>query len=80
MNGKKIGGWIVRDGIAAVDGTSLPWGLTPLYSIVFHGICLVCGHKGRCVRCDGQITGEDMPAYVNGRLCNYCYHMSSKED
>ena len=27
MNGKKIGGWIVRDGIAAVDGTSLPWGL-----------------------------------------------------
>ena len=31
MNGKKIGGWIVRDGIAAVDGTSLPWGLTPLY-------------------------------------------------
>ena len=45
-----------------------------------HGICLVCGHKGRCVRCDGQITGEDMPAYVNGRLCNYCYHMSSKED
>ena len=31
MNGKKIGGWIVRDGFAAVDGTSLPWGLTPLY-------------------------------------------------
>lgn len=26
MNGKKIGGWIVRDGIAAVDETSLPWG------------------------------------------------------
>lgn len=34
MNGKKIGGWIVRDGIAAVDGTSLPWGLTPLYRAV----------------------------------------------
>lgn len=31
MKGKKIGGWIVRDGIAAVDETSLPWGLTPLY-------------------------------------------------
>lgn len=52
MNGKKIGGWIVRDGIAAVDGTSLPWGpiVSPLcpkgnslpwgsYSIVHYDIC-----------------------------------------
>ena len=31
MDGKKIVGWLVRDGIAAVDGTSLPWGLIPLY-------------------------------------------------
>lgn len=45
-----------------------------------HGICLVCGHKGQCVRCGAQIAGEDMPAYGASRLCNYCNHMCFKED
>jgi len=32
---RKVCGWMVRDGFAAVDGTSLPWGLTLLY---YHGV------------------------------------------
>ena len=69
-------------GIFVLNAGSL-WECPECSTIAFdtlHGICLVCGHKGQCIRCNGPITGEDMPAYVKSRLCNYCYHMSSKED
>lgn len=40
-----------------------------------HNVCLICGHKGVCDRCAGEITDEDMPGYTETRLCNYCNHM-----
>ena len=45
-----------------------------------HGICLVCGHKGKCAMCGESIMGEDVSAYAKSGLCNYCYHRSTKDD
>ena len=66
-----------------VLNTGALWECPECSSIAFdtlHGICLVCGHKGKCAMCDESIKGEDVPAYTQSGLCSYCYHRSTKGD